>query len=142
MMSSFSLQKEIARHIVLSQIASDAGKRNYELSIRNSSSTARRGYAAKDQHILAAIKLINNSRGQSGFYYYCTEGKDQNGNPSRIIYFSFKEENGKRYQVSFHSFAKKGEIKRLAQANKGFMVHWDHKVSREACAKLIQLFDL
>ena len=61
MMSSFSLQKEIARHIVLSQIASDAGKRIYELNIRNSSATANRGYAAKDQHILAAIKLINNS---------------------------------------------------------------------------------
>lgn len=140
-MSSFSLQKEIARHIVLSQIASDAGKRIYELNIRNSSATANRGYAAKDQHILAAIKLINNSRGQSGFYYYCVKKGDQNGNPSKIIYFSFKGEDGKRYQVSFHSFAG-GEIKRMAQANKGLMIHWDHKDSRLACAKLIELFNL
>lgn len=137
MMSSFSLQKEIARHIVLSQIASDAGKGIYELNIRNSSATANRGYTTKEKHILAAIKLIDNSRGQSGFYYYCVKKEDQNGNPSKIVYFSFKGKNGKRFQVSFHCYSG-GEIKEKAQANKGLMTHWDHKNSRLACKILIQ----
>lgn len=138
---SFSIKKEIARHIVLSQIASDAGKGIYELRIHKSSFCRERGYAVKDQHILTAIKLINNSRGQSGFYYYCEKREDQNGNPSKIIYFSWRGEDGKRYQVSFHSFAG-GIIKNLASKRAGLKLHWDHKSSREACQNLALEYNL
>ena len=140
MMSLNQIKKEIARHIVLSQIASDGGKKIFELKINNSSSVARRGYEVKDQHILNAIKLINNSRGQSGFYYYLENRGDQNGNPSKIIYFSFKIE-GKRYQISFHSFAG-GEIKEMAARQKGLRSHWDHKDSRVNCQLLINYYNL
>ena len=139
-MSLNSLNKEIARHIVLSQIASDGGKGIYEISIAHSGRIAEKGYHVKDKHILTAIQLINKAKGQSPFTYYSEKKDDQNGNPSKIIYFTLRKD-GKRYQVSFHTFAG-DEIKEMAEAKKGLKTHWDHKSSRMACQKIIELFNL
>lgn len=137
-----NLDKKIAEAIVYAQIASDAGKGIEILegsNLRKYMSTLSKGYHAKDGYIFSAIKLIRNTKNCS-YKYYVTAQPDQHGSPSFIIYFNFKV-NGKREQVSFHSFNKK-MWKELVGS--GTICHWQGGIggSRKACQKLIGLYNL
>lgn len=137
-----NIDKKIAEAIVYAQIASDAGKGIKILKtnkIGKSQSTVDKGYNSKDGYIFSALNLIRNTK-NCGYKYYVTAQPDQNGNPSFIIYFNFKV-NGKREQVSFHSFNKK-LWKGLVGS--GTVCHWQGGIggSRKACKKLIGLYDL
>ena len=134
------INKEIARNICLAQIASDAGKGFYRLSIVGSKDAKIKGYAVKDKYILKAISLIDNGRGETLFRYFVTNTPDQNGVSSKIIYFTFM--NGKeRYQISFHSFGG-GKIKEKAAQNAGLRTSWDHKSSIDTARFLANQFNL
>lgn len=128
---AINICREIARQVVLAQIASDAGKQTYELSVKGTAAKAARkfGYAVKDAHIQKAIDLINKNR-LCGFIYWIEKAPDQNGYLSTVIYFKY---NGK--QVSFHSF---GTITPW----KGAKQRWDHGSSRQNCQSLIEEFNL
>ena len=137
-----NIDKKIAEAIVYAQIASDAGKGIEILEGRNVfkyNSTVDKGYHSKDGYIFSALNLIRNTKNCS-YKYYVTAQPDQHGNPSFIIYFNFKV-NGKREQVSFHSFNKK-LWKELVGS--GTVCHWQGGIggSRKACKKLIGLYDL
>ena len=97
------------------------------------------GYGTKDGYILQAIRLIS-SRKESGYNFYVEAAPDQNGYDSYVIYFDFKIE-GKRHQVSFHTFSDK---KFAAYVGKGRKTHWDHNLggSRESCHLLIEKYNL
>lgn len=137
-----NIDKKIAEAIVYAQIASDAGKGIEILEGRNVfkyNSTVDKGYHSKDGYIFSALNLIRNTKNCS-YKYYVTAQPDQHGNPSFIIYFNFKV-NGKREQISFHSFNKK-LWKELVGS--GTICHWQGGIggSRKACQKLIGLYDL
>lgn len=137
-----NLERKIAEAIVYAQIASDAGKGIITLktnNVKKYNSTIEKDYNVKDGYIFSAINLIRNTKNCS-YKYYITAQPDQHGNPSFLIYFNFKV-NGKREQVSFHSFNKKlwkGLI------GSGTVCHWQGGVkgSREGCKKLIELYGL
>lgn len=97
----------IARLIRKAQVASDAAKGIFDICIlprenRYRESYSRDCYREKDSYIIAAISAICATH--SGKYRFSVQrGSDQNGNSSFLVYFDFKI-NGKREQVSFHSF--------------------------------------
>jgi hypothetical protein len=96
--------KKILRNLINAQIASDGGKSVFELPRTEKEwAIAKAGYAAKDRYISDAIGLINSSR-NCGIYFsvtFCPELSEWND--CYIVYFNIKI-NGKRYQVSYHSF--------------------------------------
>ena len=99
--------ERIGKLIRLAQIASDGGKsiRTSLIRTEEEEMVYLAGYSAKDTLILQAIQLIARSKDRT-YRFSVTEGPDQNGNTSFIVYFDFKIE-GKREQISFHSFNKK-----------------------------------
>lgn len=99
------VDRRIAKAIYHAQAASDGGKGISELQKWYAGSLRGAGYPAKDTQILLAIDLINKSHSKT-FRYSVKRGRDQNGCSSFIVYFDFKID-GKREQVSFHSFNKK-----------------------------------
>lgn len=137
--------KNILKNIILAQVASDAGKRIYDISPFSPSSlkrevkTAERfGYKNKDKYIQNAIKIINTTP-RCGINYWCVKTPDQNGYDSMLTYFDIKL-NGKRFQVSFHSpynwtnltsYNKKGRLTRWTKELEG---------SRNACIELLKIF--
>lgn len=134
-----SSSKNIAKLVCLAQIASDAGKNIFELSIEGAKEAKKYGYYVKDSYILKAIKKINKLHSKE-WSYFILKAPDQNGSPSKIIYFLYRE-NGMRLQVSFHSFSG-GEIKKLAAKAAGMTQRWDHKSSRKNCQILKRIFNL
>ena len=66
-------------------------------------------YSFKHQNVCLAIKLINNTA-HCSIIYKIEEAPDQNGFPSTIYYFEWKEPalNGRRIQFSFHKPREKG----------------------------------
>lgn len=140
------LKKYIAYCIVSAQMASDAGKRItdaeegaivYSKKKKQEHSIKSSRYRAKDGFILDAINAINKNP-RCGYNYYVVWGKDQNGNPSSIVYFDFKIDN-KRKQVSFHTF--NGYIR--LYAGRGRKTRWDHDLggSREASRLLAEKYN-
>ena len=135
-----TIEKRIARAIVYAQMASDSGKninRLYTKNIQMDDETKWKGYKAKDGFIKEAITLCMKTK--TNFRFHVAEGPDQNGNPSFIIYFTIKI-NGKREQISFHSFNKK--LWKLTP--KGEKTHWNRKPngSFEGCKALIKYYSL
>lgn len=133
------LSKDIARYICLAQIASDAGKNTFKLSIEGAKEAKKYGYHVKDSYILTAIKNINKLHSKE-WGYFVLKAPDQNGTSSKIIYFLYRE-NGMRLQISFHSFSG-GEIKKMAEKTTGMTQRWDHKSSRKNCQILKRIFNL
>lgn len=132
----FNINKEIARHICLAQIASDAGKGIKILHMEGDRRPKLWGYYSKDKELIKAIELINSSKiTECQFRYFVTEMPDQNGHKSRVVYFYDKIN---KLQISFHCFC--GKIK--AQKGKGVPMQWDKRNSRENCKKLIKIFEL
>lgn len=125
--------KQIAREIILSQVASDGGKGIPTLRhvFKAAYQVWQAGYAAKDQHIAKAISLIKESR-ESDFRFSVIDSPDFGG--TRITYFEW---NG-TLQVSFHSYV--AHLKRWATNKRRPMV-WDgdRGGSRRSCLILRDL---
>jgi len=137
------INKTIAQAIVQAQIASDAGKGIYELSMKSHTkrSAEHFKYGIKTLYILAAVKLIRCNKTNFNYYITSIEG-DQNGYPSILVYFDFKV-NGKRQQVSFHTPLNQvpEEMKQISPS--GRKTRWLKSVSsREACKLLIEEYKL
>lgn len=99
------------------------------LSFKNTKSCY--GYNGKDKAIMSAIKMIDSHK-YMGVNYFI---KLNDNSEAAIVYFNLKLD-GKRYQVSFHSFSR--ELKKLA--GKGSPCRWEKKVSsRETCQILLKL---
>ena len=132
----FDINKEIARHICLAQVSSDAGKRIYILKMEGTRRAIEWGYTSKDKELIKAIELINSVKiTETQFRYFVIEKPDQNGHKSRIVYFY---DTLNKLQISFHCFC--GKIK--AQKGKGVPMQWDKRNSRANCKKLIKIFEL
>lgn len=132
----FDINKEIARHICLAQVSSDAGKRIYILKMEGTRRAIEWGYYSKDKELIKAIELINSVKiTETQFRYFVIEKPDQNGQKSRIVYFY---DTLNKLQISFHCFC--GKIK--AQKGNGVPMKWDKRNSRENCQKLIEIFNL
>ena len=134
------LDLRVCKYILLAQIASDGGKHRclWELPtmIPIGEVYYTKGYNVKDSEILKAIKTINQSPKSTGFHFYV---KEVDGFRSRafIIYFNFKLD-GKRYQISFHSFNKKMQ----RYSNNRFSTRWDKKSSRESAKALANYLNM
>lgn len=135
--------RRIARLVILAQDASDAGKRIDSLDLRISKRyTQRKGYAAKNVYILAAIKTIANSKPCGWNFYVDANKPDQNGHASVITYFQYKLD-GVRYEVSFHTPA--GQADDLKPFfGKGRKTHWNGVISgsRADCQTIADIFNL
>ena len=127
------LDLRVCKYIVLAQIASDGGKHITEIedALPIGKVYSKKGYTKKDSLIMKAIKTIQCNK-NTGFKFFI---KDCDGfsSPAVIVYFNFKLE-GKRYQISFHSFNMM--LKRLEISN--FSTRWDKKSSREAAVVLAE----
>ena len=130
--------KEIAKCIILAQIASDSGKGISRLHINGDEKAFQKGYKEKEYNIKKAIELINSSC-KCSFKYYCKRSSDYNRR-SNSFYFAF-EEKGKQYVISFHSFSK-DDFVRKAKKNFNSIIHWNNNNSFEACKKLILEYNL
>ena len=119
--NKFYQEREIARLLVLAQIASDYGKNGSELAIVGDKKAIKLGYAIKVAYIKKALEIID-SCNPSAFNYYVKEEGDQNGYPSVLTYFDISI-NGERYQMSFHTpLNKANEIAKWV--GKGRPTHW------------------
>jgi len=147
-MSKYSLFKKVCKQIVYAQCASDEAKNIYGPRLTNKEYikeleklSRNRCYDHKDNHILNAVTILDNNR-PFGINYYLVHDVDQNGYACSIIYFEIKMEDGKRLQISFHSFSdnldKRMEGKK--KRRKGRITKWDHKDSRRNCQYLVDYF--
>ena len=135
--------KRIAQMVVLAQDASDAGKGKNQLDeTKMSRRYSATGYDAKLHYILSAIKLINSSR-PCGWNYYVIKSPDQNGYPSYITYFQYKDSGNTRYELSFHTPWDIG-YELYPFLGKGRKTHWNGKRcgSLADANALVALFDL
>lgn len=138
----------VAKMVVAAQIASDAGKGMYRLSLHGNNQALqeraeRMAYEAKDTYILEAIKTID-SNPYMGWNYYVVKAKDQNGFPSYITYFTLKHE-GKNIQVSFHTPANVGWATLKQKVGSGTRQFWRYNKrtgSASHCSELIKIFNL
>lgn len=128
------LDKYIAKHIILAQIASDGGKGQNDVLERVvpllpiSEIYYKKGYRAKDHCIIEAIKAIQKNP-NTGFYYHVKVDRTlYSGAHCFIIYFNFKI--GKEtYQVSFHTFSNLWRF-----VNKKCVTRWKKKHSSKESA--------
>lgn len=137
------INRAIACAIVQAQLASDAGKGIYELSVKSHTkrSAEHFKYGIKTFYILTAVRLIRCNKSDFNYFISAIEG-DQNGCPSILVYFDFKV-NGKRQQVSFHTPLNQvpEEMKRISPS--GRKTRWMKSVSsRDACKLLIEEYKL
>lgn len=84
-------------------------------------------YRMKDINILHAIRQINKEK-NSGFSFYVTV--DNSGIADFLVYFNVFED-GKRKQISFHSF--NVELKKYLKGSTSHKTKWDRKSSRKTC---------
>lgn len=100
--------RRICQHIRHAQVASDGGKYIYLISeTRGDEAVSHRydgwrkdAYKAKDNYILLAIKLICQYHIRE-IRFNVTEDRELD---SYLVYFDFKDVNGVREQISFHSY--------------------------------------
>lgn len=136
------LDLRVCKYLVLAQIASDGGKHLWfgKDDLSNSLSIGPvyrlKGYSVKDSEIIKAINTITRSKKSTGFHFYV---KEVDGFRSRafLVYFNFKLD-GKRYQISFHSF----NLKLEKFANDKFSTRWDKKSSRESAKVLADYLNM
>lgn len=124
--------KDVFKRICLAQIASDGGKGITEL-YSYAPSIWHRGYDVKDREILRAISLIRSGNGY-GVKYSVVWDRAWSGVNCYIVYFTWRDTNGSKKQVSFHSFNS-----RLSEycATVKHVTRWDHKSSRQTVVNLL-----
>ena len=137
-----SIEKEIARNVVLAQVASDSGK-NIEdsVEIKGSRGAKDLGYGLKVNYIMTAIKLIRKNKTQ--FSYWVESAPDQNGYGSVIVYFEYILW-GEILQVSFHTPESLVPREMWRLVNTGKPTSWNGVIggSRTCCEKLKEVFEL
>lgn len=134
----------IAKMVVLAQDASDAGKGMGILNMKMSDRfTQYTGYYAKNKYISLALKRISTCK-PCGWNFYVNKEDDQNGYPSVLTYFQYKDEDGNRYDICFHTPLSQAENSFAEFIGKGRKTHWNGKIggARRDCQKLVELFDL
>lgn len=126
-----NIDKKIAESIILAQVASDGGKNIPDLQhiFHKAYPVWLKGYEEKDKYILKAINLINMSR-YSKFRYFVTIGDIPN---SILVYFNYKDERGRKLQVSFHTFNDKIKQWISKRSKPRYVTVWDEASSRQAC---------
>lgn len=137
-----SIEKEIARNVVLAQVASDSGKKlEASVEIKGSRGARDLGYGIKINYILTALKLIRRNKTQ--FSYCAEESPDQNGYGSVIVYFEFPLW-GEILQVSFHTPESLVPREMWQLVNTGRYTEWNGVIggSRACCEKLKEVFEL
>lgn len=137
-----SIEKEIARNVVLAQVASDSGKKlEASVEIKGSRGARDLGYGIKINYILTALKLIRRNKTQ--FSYWAEESPDQNGYGSVIVYFEFPLW-GEILQVSFHTPESLVPREMWQLVNTGRYTEWNGVIggSRACCEKLKEVFEL
>lgn len=132
--------KEIARLICLTQIASDSGKGIHTLHIENDEEAKALGYDIKLQYQIQAIHLINQASTNT-FAWWIEIDRDQHGKPSYVTYFYVRAENI-NFRISFHNpINKSEELKEFL--GKGTKIKRRSYLSNQlACACLIGYFNL
>lgn len=128
------LDLSVVKYLILAQTSSDGGKQIYELDglLPLSAAYLKKGYAAKDSLLKKAVKRIQCNK-NTGFRFYIKQS-DEFMSDCFIIYFNFKLD-GKRYQISFHSFSDWSGL-----CNSSFSTRWDHRCSRETALVLCDYF--
>ena len=137
-----SIEKEIARNVVLAQVASDAGKKiETDIQIKGSHGARDLGYGLKVNYIMTALKLIRKNKTQ--FSYWAEESPDQNGYGSVIVYFEFPLW-GEMLQVSFHTPESLVPREMWKLVNTGRPTVWNGIIggSRACCENLKEVFNL
>lgn len=137
-----SIEKEIARNVVLAQVASDSGKKlETGMQIKGSRGAIDLGYGLKVRYIMTALLLIRRNKTQ--FSYWAEESPDQNGYGSVIVYFEYILW-GEKLQVSFHTPESLVPREMWKLVNTGRYTEWNGVIggSRACCEKLKEVFDL
>lgn len=137
-----SIEKEIARNVVLAQVASDSGKKlEATVEVKGSRGAKDLGYGLKVNYIMTAIKLIRKNKTQ--FSYWVESAPDQNGYGSVIVYFEFQLW-GEILQVSFHTPESLVPREMWKLVNTGRPTVWNGIIggSRTCCEKLKEVFEL
>lgn len=137
-MKKFNLNLEIARHICLAQKNSELAKEYCNRDFKDEF------YSEKRLHVETAINLMNKNINPKSCYfnYFIDECKmlwSGEYRTGQIVYFTFRGNDGKRLQISFH--VPPSEIKR-SRSYKGLCTKWDHKSSHRSCEELIKIFNL
>lgn len=132
------MDKAIAEAIIMAQVASDAGKGIDDLALKlidnaRNRNAQRHGYNVKDLYILKALSHVNAAK-NSDVRYFVTRDEHIN---SYLVYFDIRL-NGRRMQVSFHSFNRKLK----AYLGSKEPSHWDHKSSRNSCLYMAEYFKM
>lgn len=126
--------KDIFKRICYAQIASDGGKSIETLKNYNEKIWLQ-GYKAKDREIKRALELIESGNGFNVKYYIAKDYFSKNlGGWVFIVYFNYKDSNGTRKQISFHSFNQELENK----VNSNYVTRWDRNSSRENVIDLLE----
>lgn len=81
-------------------------------------------YEAKEKAYSLAIKMLDGAKHSAIHYYKCATN-DQNGYPSVLIYFQWKEA-GKLFQFSFHK-----PLHGKAPSSKGHYIYWSETKNKE-----------
>ena len=120
-------EKEIAKAIIMAQVASDGGKGIEDICriTHKSYPYWYQGYNAKDDLIIKAISLINKSK-NSAFRYHVWKG-DLYGwsGASCIVYFETTFMGDQKLQVSFHTFDERVKRFILRRFNRGYKTEWN-----------------
>ena len=149
MMKASKSDRQIARAIVMAQLASDAGKRggmwdkweSQETPVSCKGAAVLR-YGLKPTEIIRALRMIDSST-ETVWRYYVEQVPDQNGYPSVLVYFETKDVDGKRLQISFHSpLGKAGKLTRWI--GKGRKTRWVKQLgkSRIDAKRVVEIFNL
>lgn len=115
------MTKEMARLLVLAQASSDEGKNINRLSYllpKRLYEKACCGYPMKDVCIYELIQLVAKYPQKDIHFYVC---KDEQKVSKYIVYFDIVF-NGRRAQISFHSFD--GRLKRFLTGSRKSHVEW------------------
>ena len=134
------MTKEMARLLVLAQASSDEGKNINTLSCllpKRLYEKAYRGYPMKDICIYELLQLIAKHPQKDVHFYVC---KDDQKVSKYSVYFDIVF-NGRRAQISFHSFD--GHLKRFLLGSRKSHVEWaSWESSRQNAYELGLLYGL
>lgn len=135
------MTKQIARLLLLAQAASDEGKGKTLLSsliVENKTrALAEDGYSEKDIAIMELVQLLSRYPQRDCHFYVC---KDAQKVAHYIVYFDVVF-NGRRCQISFHSFD--GRLKRFLSGSCNSHVEWScWESSRENAYELALKYGL
>lgn len=121
--------KDIYKHIINAQVASDGGKGIEEIKYL-APKIWEQGYKVKDREIMRAINLIKNGNGFDVKFSVKRDYFSKRMGQCYIVYFTFEN----RKQASFHSF---NSALCDYVATDLHIVRWDRNSSRNSILSLV-----